>query len=306
MPINSSAVPFRYWVQAARLKFLPQGVLPVLIGSAAAFTEGVFNLFYFVLAFSAAAAVQIALTMFNDTLDFQYGTDRSGVSAKNPFSGGSGVLASGYIRPRQAMRVIIGLYLLALAIGIYFAITVGMASLGIAAIGAIISIIYSAKPFRLAYRGLGELAMMIGYGPVITGWAYYIYTSSLTSQILLIGLIPGLCMWTMILINEIPDYAEDRAAGKRNLTYRLGPAGAKNLFIISLGVIYIYTAILISIGILPVLTLLVFIGMPLAWAAARAAHKHYGDPLRVSEANKYMVMVYSVTNLSVAFGLLLS
>ena len=306
MPINlSPAVPISYWVQAARLKFLPQGVLPVLIGSAAAFSEGSFNFFYFLLAFLAAAAVQIALTMFNDTLDFQYGTDRSEVSAKNPFSGGSGVLASGYIRPRQAMQVIIGLYLLALVIGVYFALVAGIASLAIAGVGAVISITYSAKPFRLAYRGLGELAMLIGYGPVITAWVYYIYSGALTSNILLIGMIPGLCMWTMILINEIPDYAEDRAAGKRNLTYRLGLSRAKNLFIVSLGVIYVYTAILIITGFLPVPAVLVFAGMPLALVAAKVAHRHYADPLRVSEANRYMVMVYSVTNLSVALGLLL-
>jgi 1,4-dihydroxy-2-naphthoate octaprenyltransferase len=284
---------------------LPQGVLPVVIGGAAAMSQEVFNPGYFVLAFIAAAAVQIGLTMFNDTLDFQYGTDRSTPGAKNPFSGGSGVLTTGRIQPRQAMLVIIGLYGLALVIGIYFAFVVGIASLGIAAIGAAISIVYSARPFRLAYRGLGELAMLVGYGPVITGWAYYVHAGVLTSDILLIGLIPGLSMWTMILINEIPDYAEDRQAGKKNLAYRLGPAGAKNLFIGSLVGIYIYIAWLLVIGVLPGSAGLVFGGLPLAFAAARAAHLHYSNPLKVAAANKYMVLVYFVTNTAVAAGLLI-
>lgn len=302
---STFAVPFNYWVQAARLKFLPQGVLPVLIGGAVAFSEGVFNPGYFVLAFIAAAGIQIGLTMFNDTLDFQYGTDRSTPGAKNPFSGGSGVLASGRIRPGQAMWVIVGLYLVALAIGIFFALEVGIGSLGIAAVGALISIIYSARPFRLAYRGLGELAMLIGYGPVITGWAYYIHAGGLSGDILLVGLIPGLCMWTMILINEIPDYSEDRAAGKKNLTYRLGPSGAKNLFIFSLAGIYLYTVWLLMIGVLPTVAALVFAGLPLAFAAARAARLHFNDPLRVAAANKYMVMIYSITNIAVALGFIL-
>ena len=304
-PTSPAAVPFNYWVQAARLKFLPQGVLPIFVGGAAAFAEGLFNPGYFILAFLAAAAVQIGLTMFNDTLDFQYGTDRCTTSSKNPFSGGSGVLASGSIQPRQAMRVIIGLYVFALIVGIYFAIVAGIGSLGIAAIGAAISIAYSAKPFRLAYRGLGELAMLLGYGPVITGWAYYVHTGVLTGEILLIGLIPGLCMWTMILINEIPDYAEDRAADKRNLTYRLGPEGSKNLFIVSLAAIYGYVAALIIVGVLPAAAVLAFLGLPVAIIAAQAAHQHYADPLRVAAANKNMVVVYSVTNLAVALGLLI-
>lgn len=302
---SPAPVSFRYWLQAARLKFLPQGVLPVIIGGAAAHNTGFFDALYFIIAFIAAAAVQIGLTMFNDTLDFKYGTDRCTADLKNPFSGGSGVLASGCIKPRQAMTVIISLYLLALLAAIYFAFAVGIWSLGLAAIGAAISIAYSAKPFRLAYRGLGEVAMLLGYGPVVTGWSYFIHTGNLTPEILLIGFIPGLSMWTMIIINEIPDYAEDRAAGKRNLTYRLGQRGAKNLFLVSLGAIYGYVAVLIIAGVLPVTALLVFLGVPLAIAAARAAQSHYLDPIKVAVSNKNMVIVYSVTNLSVALGLLL-
>jgi 1,4-dihydroxy-2-naphthoate octaprenyltransferase len=298
-------VPFNYWVQAARLKFLPQGVLPVFIGGAAAFADGVFHAGYFALAFLAAAAVQVGLTMFNDTLDFQYGTDRTTPDAKNPFSGGSGILASGRIAPSQAMRAIVGLYVLALAVAVFFAFVTGPISLGIAAVGAAISIVYSARPFRLAYRGLGELSMLVGYGPVITGWAYYVHSGTLTGDILLAGLVPGLCMWTMILINEIPDYAEDRAAGKKNLTYRLGPAGAKNLFIGSLAGIYAYSGILIAVGIVPVAAVLIFAGLPLAFAAARSAARYYRDPLRVAVANKYMVMVYSVTNIGLTLGFII-
>ena len=203
------------------------------------------------------------------------------------------------------MTVIISLYFLALLAAIYFSFAVGLWSLGHAAVGAAISIAYSAKPFRLAYRGLGEVAMLLGYGPVVTGWSYFIHTGNLTPEILLIGFIPGLSMWTMIIINEIPDYAEDRAAGKRNLTYRLGQRRAKNLFLVSLGAIYGYVAVLIIAGVLPVTALLVFLGVPFAIAAARAAQSHYLDPIKVAVSNKNMVIVYSVTNLSVALGLLL-
>ena len=298
------AVPAGVWLQAARLKFLPQGVLPVAIAGAAAFSQGFFNPLNFVLALFAAAAVQIGLTMFNDTLDFQYGTDRCIPGSKNPFSGGSGVLASGCVQPRQAMTVIVGLYVFAFLCALYFAFSVGIESLYIAGLGAAISIFYSAKPFRLAYRGLGELAMLLGYGPVLTAWAYFVHAGAVSTEILLVGIIPGLCMWTMILINEIPDYAEDRAANKKNLTYRLGTRGAKNLFIASLAAVYIYIGVLIAAGVLPVLASLAFLGVPLAAAAARTAHQHYSDPLKVAKANKYMVLIYALTNAAVALAFL--
>ncbi len=298
------AVPFNYWIQAARLKFLPQGVFPVFIAGAAAFAADVFNPLHFVIAFLAASAVQIGLTMFNDTLDFQYGTDKCTLDAKNPFSGGSGVLASGCIRPKQVMTVIVGLYVFALLCGIFFAFAVGIESLYIAGIGAFISIAYSAKPFRLAYRGLGELAMLIGYGPVLTAWAYYVHAGTVTTDIILAGIIPGLCMWTMILINEIPDYAEDKAAGKKNLTYRLTPEGSKNLFIASLVAIYVYIGVLVAVQVLPVLALLAFLGVPLAAAAAKTAHREFTDPIKIAKANKYMVLIYSLTNAAVAVAYL--
>ena len=297
-------MPFNFWLQAARLKFLPQGILPVAIGGAAASSQGYFNPLHFVIALLAAAAVQIGLTMFNDTLDFQYGTDKCTLDAKNPFSGGSGVLTSGCIKPRQAITVIAGLYAFALLCAIYFAFATGIESLYIAAIGAFISIAYSAKPFRLAYRGLGELAMLLGYGPVVTAWAFYVHTGFISTDILLIGLIPGLCMWTMILINEIPDYKEDKAAGKKNLTYRLTPKGSKNLFIASLAAIYIYVGMLTAAGVLPPASLLAFLGIPLAVAAARTANREYADPLKVAAANKYMVLIYSLTNVAIAVAFL--
>ncbi|XUX00561.1 MAG: prenyltransferase [Dehalogenimonas sp.] len=301
---NRTNVPFGVWVQAARLKFLPQGVFPVIIAGAAAFAAEVFNPLYFIIALLAAAAVQIGLTMFNDTLDFQYGTDKSAIETKNPFSGGSGVLASGRVKPKQAMTVIVGLYVFALICGIFFAFAAGIESLYIAGIGAFISIAYSARPFRLAYRGLGELAMLIGYGPVLTAWAYFVHTSSVPLDIVLVGIIPGLCMWTMILINEIPDYPEDKAAGKKNLTYRLTPEGSKTLFIASLIAIYAYIVVLIVAKVLPPLASLAFLGIPLAMAAGQTARREFRDPLKIAKANKYMVLIYSLTNAAVAFGFL--
>jgi 1,4-dihydroxy-2-naphthoate octaprenyltransferase len=297
-------VPAGVWLQAARLKFLPQGVFPVAIAGTAAFSEGLFNPLHFVIALLAAAAVQIGLTMFNDTLDFQYGADKCTPGAKNPFSGGSGVLASGCVQPRQAMTVIVGLYVFAFICAIYFAFAAGIESLGLAAAGAAISLFYSAKPFRLAYRGLGELAMLLGYGPVLTAWAYFVHAGTVSPDILLVGVIPGVCMWTMILINEIPDYKEDRAAGKKNLTYRLGPRGAKNLFIASLVVIYVYVAALIAVSILPPVAAFAFLGILLAVAAARTAHRHYTDPMKIAKANKYMVLIYALTNAAVALAFL--
>lgn len=303
--VTSPKITFGHWLQAARLVFLPQGVMPVLLAGAIAYSEGIFRPDYFLIALMAATAVQIGLTMFNDTLDFVYGTDQKKVGAKNPYSGGSGVLASGIIRPRQALGAIFSLYFFALLCAVYLALEVGIGLLWLALLGAAISIFYSAKPLRFAYRGIGEVMMFVGYGSVLTAWGYFVHSASLSYEILLIGAIPGLLMWTMILINEIPDYEEDRAANKKNIVYRIGPRNTKNLFICSLTVLYVYTAVLLFLGVLPPACALAFLGVPLAVKAAVVASRHCLDPLKVAPANRFMVYIYSLTTVAVAVGFLI-
>ncbi len=303
-PTNPT-ITFGHWLQAARLKFLPQGVMPIFLAGAVAYSEDIFKPLYFIITLLAAAAVQIGLTMFSDTLDFGYGTDQKKIGAKNPFSGGSGVLTSGIITSKQTLMAIFLLYLLALLAAIYLAFEVGIGVLWIAVIGAAISIFYSARPFRFAYRGLGELMMFLGYGLVLTGWGYFVLSARLGYEILLIGAIPGFLMWTMILINEIPDYEEDRAAGKKNIVYRIGPKNTKNLFIASLAGLYIYIAALLIWGILPLAGILAFLGVPLAIKAAVVASRYYLDPLKVVPANRFMVLIYALTMAAITIGFLI-
>ena len=293
------------WIAASRLKFLPQGVMPVLIGAALASTQAYFHWGYFVLAFIAAACVQVGLTMLNDALDYSYGTDKLKLSEKNPYSGGSGVFSEERIRPFDSIKVVIGLYTLAFIIAIFFTIVVGWGVMLLGVLGAAISIIYSVRPFRLAYRGWGELAMLIGYGPIITLFAYYVQTGSFGWGAFWVGIIPGFLMFTMILINEIPDAKEDAAAQKKNLCYRLGIINTKNLYILCLGLVFILVALLVVVGILPNFAWLVFLGLPLAVVAAYYAHKYYKDPVRLSLSNQYMVWLYSATTATVALAILL-
>ena len=302
---TNQAITLGHWLKAARLKFLPQGVMPIFLAGAIAYSEDIFKPLYFVIALLAAAAVQIGLTMFNDMLDFAYGTDQQKIETKNPFSGGSGMLTSGTITLKQVIGAIFFLCLFAMAGAIYLTIEVGIELLWIAIPGAVIAIFYSAKPFRFAYRGLGELMMFLGYGLVLTTWGYFVHSTQLSYEILLIGAIPGFLMWTMILINEIPDWEEDRAAGKKNIVYRIGPKNTKNLFIASLASVYIYIAALISLGVIPLYCALAFLGLPLALKASTMANKHYLAPMKVIPANRFMVFIYSLTMTTITIGFLI-
>ncbi len=295
----------RDWIEAFRLKFLPQGVLPVLLGTAMAWQEeGVVDLYFFGLAFLGMALVQFALTMLNDLVDYIQGTDRTRMAYKNPFTGGSGVLADGRIRPRDMLIVVASFYLAALAIGIYFALRVGIEVIYVVLAGFFVSIFYTVPPFRFAYHGVGELAMLLGYGPIITLGAHFVQTGFLSERAALAGLVPGMLMWSMILVNEIPDYEEDRKAGKRNITVRLGVERSAELYALSLAAIYAFIGFGVFIEAFPRACLAAILSLPFSMRSVGKLQRHMGDKLKLASANAEMVRAYSSTMLLFALGFL--
>ncbi len=296
----------RAWIQALRLKFLPQGLMPVLIGTAIAYrAKGIFDPTFFILAFFGMMLVQFGLTMLDDWHDYMRGTDTTKTVEKNPYSGGSGVLTDGTITPREMLTVVGLFYLIAAAIGLYLTLQRGAMVLYITVAGFFTSIFYSLKPFQFAYKGYGEFMMLLGYGPIITLGAYYVQAQELTVQAFLGGLLPGMLMWTMIIVNQIPDYEEDKRNNKRNLVVRFGKETGVQLFKYGLSVIYIYVAALVIIGIFPAGALLSLLSIIFALKALRYLQEHYQDRIMVAKANKEIVKVYSTTTILFTLGFLL-
>jgi 1,4-dihydroxy-2-naphthoate octaprenyltransferase len=296
----------RVWIQAFRLKFLPQGVAPVFIGSAVAYrARGVFSIELFLLVFLGMMLVQFGLTMLDDWHDFMSGTDTSSTAEKNPYTGGSGVLVDGSIKPREMIAMVGLFYLAALVIGLWLTYLRGLTVFYIMLAGFFISIFYSIPPFQFASRGLGEFMMLLGYGPTITLGAYFVQAQELTGQAFLAGLLPGMLMWTMIIINEIPDYEEDKSSGKRNLVVRLGKEGGVWLFIFGLSSIYLYITLLALRGYFPMATFIAVLSIFFALKGVRHLMKNFQDKLAVSAANRHMVWVYSSTTLLFTVGFLI-
>ncbi|MBS1263484.1 MAG: 1,4-dihydroxy-2-naphthoate octaprenyltransferase [Methanonatronarchaeales archaeon] len=293
------------WLRAARPKFLPQGVLPVVLGTVAAYrAESVFDPGAFGLAFLGAGLVQVGLTVLNDALDYRAGTDRSSTDGKNPYSGGSGVFVDGLLTPEEALRGVAVAYGVAASIGIYLAWLKGVELLVIGLIGVAISVTYSSPPFRLAYRGMGEVAMLVGYGPVITAGSYFVQTSSVTLESLLIGLVPGGLMLCMIVLNEVPDREEDLAAGKMNLVARVGREAGVNIFGALVFALYAGLAAASVTGVFPRSAALAVVAAPLPAGAFFVARRRIGEE-GFEDANRMMVGAYSATVLLMCAGYLL-
>jgi 1,4-dihydroxy-2-naphthoate octaprenyltransferase len=284
------------WIRAFRLHYVPTSIFPALLGSViawASFRE--FNVWYFVLVIIGVTVHHIGLNMIDDVFDYLHAVDRSRNEEKNPYTGGSGVLTGGLLHASHVLAASIFCYFTAIIIAIFFSIFVGWPILIFTTIGAFSSIFYTMPPIRYGYRGLGELSLLINFGPVVCLGAFYVQTRSIAWEPFIISLIPGFLMWSMIIINEIPDYEEDRRAGKLNLVVRFGRKPGVALYLA--GLMCAYGTILLSAS-FKVTSFFILLGLttvPMAYNSFRILNENYMDKMKIAPANLATIKVHALT-----------
>ena len=157
--------------------------------------------------------------------DTVQGADDANVTPTQ-FSGGSRVIQYGLVSLRQMATLRRSFYVLAGVIGLVLLATRGSpALLVIGVVGFIVSIGYTAPPLKFVYRGLGEIAVAIGFGPLMLLGAYVVQTAARCRWEPFVASIPVALLVALILyVNEIPDRRGDARVGKRTLPVRFSKA----------------------------------------------------------------------------------
>jgi 1,4-dihydroxy-2-naphthoate octaprenyltransferase len=102
-------------------------------------------------------------------------------------------------------------------------------------------------------------------------------------------------LFSMITINEIPDYLEDRRAGKLNLVARFGKEKGVWLFTLSLFSAYAVILLGVILGKIPGLGLISLLTLPIAWKTVSILRAHYEEPAKMAPANLGMICTHNVT-----------
>jgi 1,4-dihydroxy-2-naphthoate octaprenyltransferase len=295
----------RAWVQALRLHYVPTSIFPALLGSVIAwaiFRE--FSVWYFILVIIGVTVHHMGLNMIDDVFDYLHAVDRLPGEEKNPYTGGSGVLTGGLLPARRVLSAAIFCYLIGIMITIYLTVMIGWPILIFAAIGIFSSVFYTVPPIRYGYRGFGELSLLINFGPVICLGAFYVQTRSIGWEPFIISLVPGFLMWSMIVINEIPDYEEDRQAGKLNLVARLGRKPGVLLYVAGLVCAYAVMLLSAAFRITSFSVLLGLLTLPVAYNAFRILNENYLDKVKIAPANLATIKVHALTLICLIIGYL--
>ena len=221
------------WMTIVRAPFLTATIAPILLGSAIAYKQfGTFDWSIFWLVLLGAIFAQCGTNTINDYFDHKSRTDELNKLA-SPFNGGSRAIQSGLMTPANMLLVSvfffgstigIGLELNNLLFGDYFAISVLM-YLGL--IGVFLGVMYTGF-LKLAYNGLGDLAVFIGFGPLMVYGAAYMQNQSVDPLTTLLFSIPvGIFIALVLFINCFQDYNADKAANKNSWVVRLAGPGDK-------------------------------------------------------------------------------
>lgn len=218
------------WLNLVRLGAAARGMLPFFLGTVIAWSAGhPINLPVFFLSSAAVLGIMIATFLVNEYYDYE--TDLSNRDFHR-LSGGSRILVLGLVPRKQAIYAAFALFGFAGILGtiIYLVFKTGPLTVPLGALAILIGYFYSAKPLKLSYRGLGELAIWFTCGWLATVLGYYLQTGEITVMVSLISLPGAISVFLLILINEVPDMASDAGSGKRNLPVILGKHNALILY----------------------------------------------------------------------------
>jgi len=291
------------WWKAFRFHYTSASFMPGILGGMIAWTaDGKFLPGYFLLVMLGLILNHMALNMTDDYYDFRHLVDVFATDAKNPYTGGSGLLSSGVIQPQRMRQVFVAFYLIAIGIGVFLGVVRGPFILLLLAIGFFCAYFYTAPPIRFGYRSLGELAQLLCFGPGIGIGAYFVQAQRISWEAFW-GTLPfGIMLFSMITINEIPDYFEDRRGGKLNLVARFGRETGVWLFIISL--LSAYGAILtgVILGRIPALGLISLLTLPMAYKTISVLRAYYREPMKMAPANLGMICTHNFTAILLALA----
>lgn len=213
---------FNLWLQAFRPKTLSAAIVPVVVGSALAQSlDQQASFLIFVCALFSALFIQIGTNLFNDVLDFKKGADT------HERIGPRRVTQSGLISSQKVWQAACGSFIAAVIFGIPLVLEGGWVILGIGVVSLLCGYIYTGGPYPLAYRGWGEVFVILFFGLVAVSGTYYLHTGVVNWASGLAGLQVGLLSTVLIAINNFRDREQDFKADKRTLAVRWGEAFAK-------------------------------------------------------------------------------
>src|SRR5688572_5386590 len=202
------------WLVITRAAVFPMtlwsGTIGALLAAEVARTTGAVSVDYIavLLAIVGLVLAHAANNMINDYFDTSGGVDTEGyvraLYAPHP-------ILSGWVTKQQLRNAILALTLIDGLIMLLLAYWHGPLVIAFAVAGLFLSVFYVAPPFNLKQHGLGEVDVLLTWGPLMIGGTYLVATSTIPAWVLVFS-IPYALLVTSVLFGKHIDKIEPDTA----------------------------------------------------------------------------------------------
>ena len=298
--------PFARYFAATRPAFLTASLMACLIGLAIAWHDGLaFDVPLALVTLLFALLAHAGVNVLNDYYDALNGTDAQNTGRIFPFTGGSRFIQNGVLTPGQTRNFGFALLLGVALAGLWLMARSAPQLLYVGLAGLFIGWAYSAPPFRLNSRGLGELCVAAGFLAITVG-TDFVQRKGFAAAPFIAGLSYALLVTNLLYINQFPDRTADTAAGKLHWVARLEVQHARWGYALIVALAYLWLAASVLVAWLPALALLAFLALPLSAKAARLLLRHAAQPQQLGEAIKLTIAAMMMHGGLLALALILS
>jgi 1,4-dihydroxy-2-naphthoate octaprenyltransferase len=243
------------WLIATRAAVLVITLISVGVAGLLAVKEGSFDFLLWTLVTLGLLMAHATNNLLNDLTDHLKGAD-SGDSFRTQY--GVQPVEAGLMGTREALSYAAGTGLVALTAGAYLAYLRGLPVLVLLAVGAFFVLFYT---WPLKYVGLGEVAVLVVWGPLMIGGGYYTITGEWSWEVVLAGLPYALGTTAIIFGKHIDKLDADKKKGIRTLPVLLGEKAARYAVLGMMVLQYLLVAYLVLIGFFTPVMLVVLLSL---------------------------------------------
>ena len=319
----------KLWLAAIKPPMYCVAVMPICVGSAIAYLQtGSFHASTFFIFALSAILILVWENLTNDVFDSETGIDRNKHHS--------------LVNLTRNRSLIFWIANAALFTGILGIVAITFQQKDTAVLIMVLSCcvlgyLYQGPPFRLGYKGLGEILCFFSFGPLAVGAAYYSQLKmtalsaasesahwqiwswhtwheslwnwqvwSWQTPLLPAAITVGITTTLVLFCSHFHQVEDDLKAGKRSPIVRLGTQRGAQTLSVACGLVLVVWSLARIAGGFPPATLIMLAGAPAAMKLCRHVLRFHADPARVSNA-KFMAINFHVwSGLLLVGGLLIS
>ena len=262
-------------VQAVRPWSLPTSVVPAAAGGLVALGDANASWWLLPIALLALLLLHAGVNVSNDVEDAARDADPPDKDRN------SGLFNTGRLTITTCRRLYGACFLAAVLLGVLICTVQGPALLAIGWVGVLGGLLYTAGPRPYKYLGLGEAAIVLLMGPLITLGTFTAVTGrAFAATAFWVGLGPGLLIAGVLAANNLTDLVLDTRAGARTVAVRIGFTRARRLYLGLLAATLLAQVALWASGLFGPWILLPLLAAPALAQCARVALSAHqaGDP----------------------------